>query len=378
MLGQPLRIGILNPTSGLLASFGQDVNLGIELFFQSTGSEIAGRPIELFFGDTAGDAKQAISAAQQLVDDEGVDLLMGIVNSSVAAPVADFADERQIPLVITIAGAAEVTGPERSPYVFRTVMANGQQERPLAAYLATQRGLRRAATIAWDFPAGAERSAAFADAFTAARGMIVHELQPPLGTDDFDHYLDALDPAAIDVLYAFLTGPQAASFVRQLRQRDGFADLLLVGPGYLTAGVLPQMGSDAPPLVQAAEYTPAIDSPQHRRLVGRLLRDASTMLPSSEEKLRAASDVYVMEGFLGASVVAQAMAAVDGDLSNTASLLEALAAVAFESVSGPFRFDERGQAIRNLYITQLIEGETGEIAPELIDVVENVSHSWQR
>ncbi|MCB0110453.1 MAG: ABC transporter substrate-binding protein, partial [Caldilineaceae bacterium] len=260
---KPIKIGVLNPTSGPLSTFGQDVNVGMALFWQTMQHEIAGRPVELIFGDTGGEAEQALAAAQRLVDEEGVDLLMGIVNSSVAAPVAAFADGRQMPLVITIAGAAAVTGPERSPYVFRTAMANGQQERPLAAYLVTHMGHQRAATIAWDFPAGAERSAAFVDAFTEAGGVVVTTLHPPLGTDDFDPYLDALDPTEIDVLYAFLTGPQAASFMQQLRQRAGFAELLVVGPGYLTAGVLQQMGANALPMIQASAYTSALDSPEH-------------------------------------------------------------------------------------------------------------------
>ncbi|MEZ4736530.1 MAG: ABC transporter substrate-binding protein [Caldilineaceae bacterium] len=371
----PIKIGVLNPTSGPLAPFGQDVTIGIERFFEAWGSASNGRPIELIMADTAGEATQAVTAAQRLVEEEGVDLLMGIVNSSAAGPVADFADERQIPLVITIAGAEEVTGLARSPYVFRTAMANGQQERPLAIYLATQMGRQRAATIAWDFPAGAERSAAFADAFTAAGGVVVQTLQPPLGTDDFGVYLDALDPNEIDLLYAFLTGPQAADFMHQLRQRAGFADLLVVGPGYLTAGVLPQMGTDALPMMQAVEYTSAMDSPEHNAVIQSLLNDASRALPSYIEKVRATSDVYVMEGYLGASVVAQALAATDGDVENGERFLEALAAVDFASVSGPFRFDAQGQAVRNLYITELVAGQSGEIGPELREVIQDVTQS---
>ncbi|MEZ4705583.1 MAG: ABC transporter substrate-binding protein [Caldilineaceae bacterium] len=368
----PIKIGILNPTSGPLASFGQDVNVGIERFFESLGDEINGRPIALIMGDTGGDAEQALAAAQRLVDEEGVDLLMGVVNSSVAGPVAEFANARQAPLVITIAGAAAVTGPARGPYVFRTAMANGQQERPLAAYVATQMGLPRAATIAWDFPAGAERSTAFAKAFIDAGGAIVAELQPPLGTDDFAAYLDALDPAEIDVLYAFLTGPQAADFIHQLRQREGFANLLVVGPGYLTAGVLPQMGADALPMIQASEYTSAIDSPEHDAAIQSLLNDASRTLTSYAEKVRATSDVYVMEGYLGASVVAQALAATEGNVENGERFLQALAAVDFASVSGPFRFDAQGQAIRNLYITQLTAAQN-EVQPEIVTIIESVS-----
>ncbi|MEZ4705577.1 MAG: acetolactate decarboxylase [Caldilineaceae bacterium] len=55
----PLKIGVLNPTSGPLATFGQDVNVGIERFFESLGGNINGRPIELIMTDTAGEAEQA-------------------------------------------------------------------------------------------------------------------------------------------------------------------------------------------------------------------------------------------------------------------------------------------------------------------------------
>lgn len=358
-----IKIGVLDPTTGGLAVFGEQVNTGIELYFNSVDNTVAGRPVELAFADTAGDPQQALEQARRLVDQEGVDFLMGTVNSAVVVPLAQFADEQQVPLLLTVGGAQAVTGEDRSPYVFRTAMQNGQQDRPLGWYVADEMQLTRAATFAWDFLVGEERAGSFAATFTEAGGTIVTEQKPPLGTTDYGPFISEINPDEIDVIYAFFAGPGAISFVQQMRQ-FGLTDLQLVASGYFTAGVLEQMGTDALGLVQGVQYTPVLDNPENQ-----------TFLDLFDSEVGGEPGVYQEEGYLGAMVAAAAIEAVDGDLSDTQAFLDAVAALELDTPSGPFRFDERGQSVRNAYITRVVETDGG-VTQEVIDTIENVSQDW--
>lgn len=87
-----IRIGVLNPTSGTLAANGEDVNEGIQLYFDSIDYMAGGANIELSYADTAANPEQALEQARRLVEQENVDFLVGVVSSSVVVPLADFVD----------------------------------------------------------------------------------------------------------------------------------------------------------------------------------------------------------------------------------------------------------------------------------------------
>lgn len=356
----PIRIGVLNPTTGPFAVFGEQVNNGTRLYFDGVGNTVGGRPIELVFADTAGDPQQALEQARRLVGQEDVDLLMGIVNSAVVPPLADFAGQEEVPLVITVGGARAATGADRNPNVFRTALANGQQDRVLGWYTAAELGKRQAATFAWDFLVGQERVEGFAETFTAAGGEIVAQQKPPLGTTDFGPFIGQVDPSAIDVAYAFFAGPGALAFVQQMRQFGVVPNVELVAPDYFTAGVLDQMGEDAAGLVQAGGYTAAIDSPENRAF-----REAYETAYGGD------LGVYEAEGYIGAQVVAEAIAAAGG--AERQPLLDALAATDAVTPAGPLTFDDRGQAVRTVYVTRVEPGGAGQT---IVATVDGVDQDW--
>lgn len=360
--GEPIRIGVLNPTTGPFAVFGEQVNAGTTLYFEGIGNAVGGAPVELVFADTAGDPQQALEQARRLVGEEQVDLLMGIVNSAVVPPLAEFAGQEQVPLVISVGGAQVATGPDRNPYVFRTALVNGQQDRVLGWYTATELDKKRAATFAWDFLVGEERVGGFVETFTAAGGEIVTQQKPPLGTTDYGPFISQVDPTSIDVAYAFFAGPGALAFVQQMRQFGITPNVGLVAPDYFTAGVLQEMDQDALDLVQAGGYSASIDTPENQAFV---------------EAWSAANDVppgvYSAEGYIGAMVVATAIEAAGG--AETDALLEALAAIDVTTPAGPLTFDEQGQAVRTVYLTKVESGDDG-VAQTIVDQVEDVGQTW--
>ncbi len=360
----PIKIGVLNPTTGSFAVFGEQVNAGIQLYFDSIGNEVAGVPVELVFADTAGDPQQALDQARRLVGEEGVDLLMGIVNSAVVPPIAEYAATEEIPLILSVGGAQVATGPDRSPYVFRTALANGQQDRVLGWYTAAEMGKTKAATFAWDFIVGEERVNGFADTFTAAGGEIVSQQKPPLGTTDYGPFISQVDPTSIDVAYAFFAGPGALAFAQQMADFGMTPNVALVAPDYFTAGVLGEMGDTALGLVQTGGYTPSIDSPENAAYLEAFQASGQDRLPGT----------YDYEGYLSAMIVADALTRAGG-MGDEQAFLDALAATDVATPSGQFTFDDHGQAVRTIYVTEVVEGDGGPVQ-QIIETVDGVDQNW--
>jgi branched-chain amino acid transport system substrate-binding protein len=360
------KVGVINPTTGSFAFFGKEVNTGMRLYFNSIGNRVGGVQIQLVEADTAGDPQQALDQARRLVQQEKVDMLTGVVNSAIVLPVAQFADQAKIPFLVTVGGVVEATGPNRSPWLFRTGFANGQQDRPLGWYAAAKLGIKRAATLAWDFIAGAQHVDAFAETFRAAGGEIVSQQKPPMGTTDFGPYISQIDPNSVQAIFAFVSGPAAISFAQQLRQFGFTPKLTLLAPDFFTAGVLGQMGDAAEGMVQAGGYTPELDNPENRKFV-----DAYSKETGGEP------GVYAEEGWLGAQVIAAAIKEVGTQISDREKLRQAFQNVRLsDTPGGALRFDSRGQAIRDTYITRVVKGSKG-LGHQILEVIKDVGQDWQ-
>jgi branched-chain amino acid transport system substrate-binding protein len=363
--GQTVKIGVLHPTTGSFAVFGEQLNNGMKLYFDTVDNQVAGANIEMILADSGGDPQQALEQARRLAEQEGVDVLVGIVNSAVVVPLAQYAGEAEVPFIFGVGGARAATGPERNPYVFRTGMANGQQDRPLGWYAATELGLTKGALLVWDFLVGEERGANFAQTFTEAGGTMVADIRPPLTTTDYGPFISQLDKDNTDIVYLFMAGPGAIAVVQQMREFGLTPDITLAGPDFLTVGTLQAMGAAAEGTVQGAQYVPVLDTPENK-----------AFLELSAAKLGGEPSVYVEEGYVLALAVAKAVEGVGGDVSDKQKFVEAIGSVEFTGPAGPLRFDENGQSVRNVYITRVVLQADGTPTYEVLSTVEDVSQDW--
>ena len=226
-----IKIGVLNPTTGAQTQNGSDVNKGLQLYFDSIGNEVAGHPIQLIFEDDASNPQQGLERARKLIDQDKVDLLMGVVHSGVAVGVAEYAAQREVPYIITCAGANDLTGAERSPYVFRTAETNAQRNLVIGWYAAAKLGYKTAAGFSWDFVAGIEHIDAFTKAFEDAGGTVASSTLTPPPTSDFGPYLSKLDKNGQDAIWAFYASSDAIAFVQQLKQFGFTPDTPVIDQG---------------------------------------------------------------------------------------------------------------------------------------------------
>jgi branched-chain amino acid transport system substrate-binding protein len=111
----PIRIGVLAPLTGPLATPGKDMIDGLRLYWQQANNTAGGRKVELVVADTTCNPDQALNQARRLIHQEKVHLMIGPLCGHEGPAVAQVSKETGVPLVMDPAGADNVTKWERTP-----------------------------------------------------------------------------------------------------------------------------------------------------------------------------------------------------------------------------------------------------------------------
>src|SRR6266508_4585297 len=139
--GGPLTVGLLVPQSGVYASLGTDMTNAWNLWLEEHDGMLGGREVRTETADEGETPDSGLAGMQSLLQ-RNVDVLVGIVSSAVALGAADLVAEQQKLLIVGNAGANDITGAARSPYIWRTSFTNSQVSLPLGEYLASQDDVR--------------------------------------------------------------------------------------------------------------------------------------------------------------------------------------------------------------------------------------------
>src|ERR1035437_2837173 len=118
----PMRIGVLNSFTGVLAPSAETNLNGMQIYFDRIGWTVAGRKIELIKEDDQTNPQIGLQKARKLVDSDHVDTICGPQGSNVAMAMLNYIKQTRTFLVISGAGIDPITW-ERIPYMFRTSLS---------------------------------------------------------------------------------------------------------------------------------------------------------------------------------------------------------------------------------------------------------------
>lgn len=130
-----ITIGVVAPLTGPVAAFGDQVKKGAETAVEviNKAGGIKGEKVVLKFADDAGEPKQGVSAANQIVGD-GIKFVVGLVTTGVAIPVSDVFSENGVLMVTPTATGPDLTA-RGLENVFRTCGRDDQQAEVMADYV---------------------------------------------------------------------------------------------------------------------------------------------------------------------------------------------------------------------------------------------------
>jgi branched-chain amino acid transport system substrate-binding protein len=217
---QPIKMGFDDPLTGTYAAVGKNELIGCQLAVEQINKKggILGRPVELIVEDsTSGDAGTAVQKARKLIDRDGVDFLLGNVNSALSLAMADVAYEKKKILMVTGGHTDAVTGSKCHYNVFRVCNTTQMEANAVAPALAKNAG-KKWYYITPDYAFGHTLQAGLEKAGAKLGVTKVGADLTPLGTSDFSSYLIKAQSANPDVLILLVQGDDMVNCLKQAVQ----------------------------------------------------------------------------------------------------------------------------------------------------------------
>ena len=211
--GEPVRIGILFSNSGPAGIFGQPTaNIAefIEEDINAAGG-INGRPVETYLADDATDPAIGRQAMEQLIESDGVDVVLGTHSSATREAAKPLAEDAGVLYIY----AALYEGGECSAVMFNTGEVPSQQLAPVIPWMMDETGGSKWFLLGNDY-VWPRRSFELARQYIeAAGGEVVGEEYVPLGTQDFSSVAQQIAGSGADLIFPALVGGDAIAFETQ-------------------------------------------------------------------------------------------------------------------------------------------------------------------
>ncbi len=336
----PLKVGLMLPATGTYAALGTAIENGFKLYVQEQGGKLAGRDIQYFKVDDESEPSKATDNVNKLIKRDQVDVLVGTVHSGVALAMARAARDSNTLLIVPNAGADAITGAQCAPNIFRSSFSNWQPGYA-AGVVAAQKGYKRAMTITWNYAAGAEAVKGFTEGFEKGGGKVAKDLNVPFPNVEFQALLTEIAAQKPDVVFAFFAGGGAVKFVKDYDAAGLKKTIPIVASGFVTDGTLEAQGASAQGILSTLHYADNLDTPRNNAF-----RKAYALAYKSN------ADVYAVQGYDAAQMLAAGLHAVKGDFSKRDALIAAMAKTTVDSPRGKFTLSAAHNPVQDIFLRE--------------------------
>src|SRR5438067_2215449 len=110
--GAPFRIALLTVKTGPLAQGGIQMEQGLVTYLKEKNYTLAGRKVELISADTGGNPAGAKTKAQEVVERDRVDVILGPLAAFELIAISDYIKQAKVPFM-SLAAAEDMT--QRNP-----------------------------------------------------------------------------------------------------------------------------------------------------------------------------------------------------------------------------------------------------------------------
>ena len=365
----PIRIGLLPPLTGPLATPGKEMVEGWKLFWEQAGHSAGGRKIEYVIADTTCNPDQALTQARRLALQEKVHFMVGPLCGHEGPAVAQVSKDTGVPLVMDPAGADTITKWTRTPTVIRTAISASQLGHPFGDYLAKEIKAKNVTFIASDYTWGHEVAGGMMRTYTEAGGKVARVIWNPLGTKDYGPTIAAI-PADSDAVVAVVAGVDR---VRLYEAWFGFGmdkKHKIYGGYWMHEDVLPQFDERANGMISnAVHYVAGVNTPENKAFVDAYVKRMKQM-PSW----------FAESAYTAGLWTKAALDSIKGNVEDKEAFLKAMRTVSVKAPRGPVKLDAYDNPIQNIYITRVQKQKHPVLGDILVNVpvktYENVSQFW--
>jgi len=354
---EPIKVGLITDETGALAIYGAHVLRGFPLGMEyATGSAgVAGDgytsymlddcEIQVFTKDDQSNPENTATAGRELIEVNGVDIIVGTVSSGAAATLQELARENQIIHIAAPAAANDLTGVTFNEYSFRTSRNNYQDAVNICQYLTQE--YTSFVQIAPDYSFGTGSAAAFRDACTLYGGEFVSDdIFAPADTTDFTSYMDPVFDAIDNGAEAFIVTWAGGGFVPLLQAATdtGVLDQIPMAAGFVDNVVMPAFFANAIGSTSGILY--------HYSLPDNDIND--WLVAETKDRFGVPPDLFDADAANAAIMIVEALHKTGGD-ANADALIGVMEGMEFEGPKGTIYIrPEDHVAIQDMYIVELL------------------------
>ena len=340
--GEPVRIGILFSNSGPAGIFGQPTANIAELIEEDINAAggINGRPVETFLADDATDPAVGRQAMEQLIESDGVDVVLGTHSSATREAAKPLAEDAGVLYIY----AALYEGGECSPVMFNTGEVPSQQLAPVIPWMMDETGGNTWFLLGNDY-VWPRRSFELARQYIeAAGGEVVGEEYVPLGTQDFSSVAQQIAGSGADLIFPALVGGDAIAFETQAVDFGIGQDAIPRLANIYEENVLGAMGPSVTAGMRVTlGYFKEVDSPANAAFVARYFEQFGADAPPH---MTFSSHIYD-------AALLYAAAANAAGTTDTAAVAAALEGLSLSTPTGDISITGSRHLAQPIYVAEI-------------------------
>jgi branched-chain amino acid transport system substrate-binding protein len=351
----PVKVGLLSTLSGPGAGLGVDIRDGFQLAVKLSGGKFSGKAVDVIVADDQASPDVGRQTADRLVKRDKVDFMTGIVFSNVMLAVGAPTFQSKTFYISANAGPSQYAGEQCNPYFFSASYQNDNMHEAVGKVV-TDKGFKKVALIAPNYPAGKDAIAGFKRFF---KGEVASETYTALNQLDYGTELSKLRATKPDAVYIFLPGGMGINFIKQFVGAGLSKDITLFGPGFSgDEDVIKAVGDPMLGMFNTSQWGHDMDNAANKKFVAEFEK-AYGRLPT----------LYAAQGFDAARLIEAAVRDSKGKLDDKAAVRKALEAAKFDSVRGAFKFNSNHFPIQDYYLRVITKDAKGRVTNRTLGTV---------
>ena len=363
------KIGFVTTLTTPAAVIGNDMKNAVDLAMEHLGNKAGDTDLEVIFADDGFAPETGKQATDKLVKQDDVDFVAGYIWSHVLLASRKSVLDAGKFLISANAGPSQMAGKLCDENFFSTSWQNDQTPMAMGEVL-NQQGVKSLYLMAPNYAAGKNMVEGVERTF---KGEIKGKDLTKWGADaqlDFSAELAKAKASGAEGIFVFYPGAAGGAFIKQYDQAGLSETLPLYSVFTVDALSLPKLQAAGFTSVLGSrttqEWDPTLDNAANKKFVADFKAKYGTY-PS----------YYAAQSYDAIMLIASAIEAVGGDMSDKDGLRAALKSADFDSVRGKYTYGNNNFPIENFYLREVVTDENGDWTTKIVSTVyENHQDSY--
>jgi branched-chain amino acid transport system substrate-binding protein len=342
-----IRIGVFGPLTGDAAAMGQSEKEAVELAIKQANDAggIRGKKLEAVYGDDAGKPEEAVNVAKRLISRDEVLITIGSISSPASLAASQVSRQSEVAQIV-VAGTAQRITTQGNKWVFRSPVPDTKLVADLADFINEKfPRLKKFAFLYVNDDFGRGGFEAFKAAGQKHGFEIVADERYTRGDIDFTAQLGRIKASPAQGLVEWSRYTEGALIAKQYVQTG--MNLVRFGSDGVASPKYLELGGNA---VNGVYYTTHFSV-----ATGADIPAAKTFMDKYQAAYGKLPDTFAAEAY--DAITLAIMAIRNAGKEDRAAVRDALAQISFDSVRGPFKFDQKGDPLLVTHVVKIVDGK---------------------